>query len=96
MLQLPSSYKTVGEAVDAVVNSLGMQCIDGSGSVQAGPSVKKHAVLLAGKFCPDEPCLAHAIVHKSGSEGAETINLNIRVRSRSERITQTVLSSVTG
>ena len=62
-------FKTMEEAVTAVVNFLGMQPCDGTGQVKAGTG-KPHMLHLSGVFVTGQQVLGRAQIALQGADGS--------------------------
>ncbi len=86
-------FKKIDEAVNAVVNFLGMQAVDGTTVIPAEViSMKKpHVVHLAGVFMGNIPVLVRAQLQLDESSG---VILKMAVRSQDEAISQLVAECI--
>jgi len=86
-------FKKIDEALNAVVNFLGMQAVDGTTTIPAEAiSMKKpHVVHLAGVFMGNIPVLVRAQLQLDESSG---VILKMAVRSQNEAISQLVAECI--
>ena len=85
------SFKSLEEAVSAVLKLLGMQPCDGTGTVKASTSNKPHMLHLSGVFIGGISTLARAQLVMQGDSG---VVLKIAVRSEDENVPAMVANCI--
>jgi coatomer protein complex subunit gamma len=86
-------FKKKEEAVAAVIDFLGMQAVDGTGTVSAADEAKKpHTLHLAGVFVGNVPVLVRAQVQLD--ETGAGVVLKMAVRSQDKDVSQTVAECI--
>ena len=86
-------FKKMEDAVSAVVDFLGMQPCDGTGSIKATAAGKPHMLHLSGVFVSGQQVLARAQIAMQGDNGAGVI-LKIAVRSDDETVSRMVADCI--
>lgn len=86
-----STMKSLQEAVDKIIEFLGMQAINQSDKVPA--KAPKHILLLFGRFILDIPVLVRARMI-AGQKGG--VNMELAVRSTSDELNDLVMNTVVG
>jgi coatomer protein complex subunit gamma len=86
-------FKKMEDAVSAVVDFLGMQPCDGTGSVKAIAAGKPHMLHLSGVFVSGQQVLARAQIAMQGENGSGVI-LKIAVRSDDETVSRMVADCI--
>jgi coatomer protein complex subunit gamma len=85
-------FKRLEEAVAAVVDFLGMQPADGTGTVPAGDGPKRtHTLHLSGMFVGNTPVLVRAQLQMDDASG---VVLKMAVRSQRQEISQLVAECI--
>ena len=84
-------FKSLEDAVSAVINLLGMQACDGTGSVKATSAGKPHMLHLSGVFIGGKSTLARAQLAMQGDSG---VVLKIAVRSEDENAPRMVADCI--
>jgi coatomer subunit gamma len=84
-------FKKMEEAVVAVVDFLGMQPCDRTGSVKNGGAGKLHMLHLSGVFVMGEQVLGHAQIAMQGDSG---VVLKIAVRSDDATVSRMVADCI--
>lgn len=85
------SFKSLEEAVSAVINLLGMQPCDGTGTVQGGNTGKPHMLHLSGVFIGGNSTFARAQLAMQGDSG---VVLKIAVRSEDDNVPRMVADCI--
>jgi coatomer protein complex subunit gamma len=83
------AFKSVAEAVAAVVELLGMAPCEGTGAVK--PGVAKHSVYLAGTFLGDVRVLARLMVTLDAENGCV---LKIGIRAADAAVAQLLMDTI--
>jgi coatomer protein complex subunit gamma len=86
-------FKKMEDAVSAVVDFLGMQPCDGTGSIKPIAAGKPHLLHLSGVFVSGQQVLARAQIAMQGENGAGVI-LKIAVRSDDETVSRMVADCI--
>jgi coatomer subunit gamma len=83
------AFKTVGEAVSAIIDTIGLAPCEGSGQVKAGTN--KHQALLAGVFLGDVKVFARLQVTLDASSGCV---LKISIRAPEKELSEMLMSCI--
>lgn len=86
-------FKKMEDAIAAVIDFLGMQPCDGTGSVKANAAGKPHMLHLSGVFVSGQQVLARAQIAMQGDNGSGVI-LKIAVRSEDETVSRIVADCI--
>jgi coatomer protein complex subunit gamma len=81
-------FKTIGDAVAAIIDALGMQPCEGTASVPS--EAMKHMLMLGGSFCGNIKVLARVQLVVDSKNGGVLIKMG--VRSEDEEVTNIVFS----
>jgi len=81
-------FKTIGDAVAAIIDALGMQPCEGTASVPS--EAMKHMLMLGGSFCGNNKVLARVQLVVDSKNGGVLIKMG--VRSEDEEVTNIVFS----
>jgi coatomer protein complex subunit gamma len=84
-------FKNMEDAVASVINLLGMQPVDGTGTVKANNGGKPHMLHLSGVFMGGHSTFARAQLMMQGSSG---VILKIAVRSDDENVPRMVANCI--
>lgn len=84
-------FNNLEDAVSSVLNLLGMQPVDGTGSIKANAGNKPHMIHLSGVFIGGHSTYARAQVAMQGDSG---VTLKIAVRSDDENISRMVADCI--
>jgi coatomer subunit gamma len=85
-------FKRVEDAITAVVDFLGMQPCDGTGSVKPNAGGKPHMLHMSGVFVGGQQVLARAQIAMQGESGG--VILKIAVRSEDETVSRMVADCI--
>jgi len=85
-------FKSLEEAVSAIINLMGMQAVDGTGSVKTNSGGKPHMLHLSGVFIGGYSTFARAQLAMQGESGG--VILKIAVRSESEDVPRLVADCI--
>ncbi|KAG7349817.1 Armadillo-type fold [Nitzschia inconspicua] len=86
-------FKKMEDAITSVVDFLGMQPCDGTGSIKPNAAGKPHMLHLSGVFVSGQQVLARAQIAMQGDNGAGVI-LKIAVRSDDETVSRMVADCI--
>jgi coatomer protein complex subunit gamma len=87
-------FKKMEDAINAVVDFLGMQPCDGTGSVKPNAAGKPHMLHMSGVFVSGLQVLARAQIAMQGENGSGGVILKIAVRSDDEAVSRMVADCI--